>query len=101
MGTLCTIGARPSRPDLTAGPWLGEGVGVAELEGVALALLEDVWASWTSMNCVGRWVGAGEAIETKLLIMAWVGVAWIIGWLGAAMGVSSATLFMPSSEGSS
>lgn len=66
---------------------MGVGVGVAELEGVALALLEDMWASWMPMECMGRWVGLGEAMETKLLIIAWVGVAWVRGWLGEAMGV--------------
>lgn len=39
MGTLCTIGPRPSRPGFVAGVELGDGV--AELEGDAWAMLED------------------------------------------------------------
>lgn len=122
MGTLCTIGARPRRPGFVAGTALALADGVAELEGV-WDLAEDMCASWMPIEWLGRGVGLGEGLVTKLVIIAWVGVAcmsgrvelgetlgvctgaWVAGagrtvtgsWVG--LGVSSATLLMPSSEG--
>lgn len=89
-GTLSTMGPRPRRPG--SGEAAGLGVGVAELEGVAEALLEDRWPSWMPMECTGRWVGLGEAMETKLDIMTGVGVGLMRGRLelGPAMGVGGA-----------